>query len=532
MSDNILKEIDPRNQRAVRIAKMEKLRAEGIDPYPPRPGEGRVSIASVRRDWDKLKQQVDNEHKIVKSGGIVRLAGRITAIRTHGKSVFFTIADGTGTFQLYIRKNSVEENMPDDPAAFERVKELDIGDFITSEGELFTTRTGEATQLVHKWAIICKTLLPLPEKYHGLTDPDLRLRQRYLDLMANPDVKSNFLKRALIIRTIREYLQNEGYVELETPVLTPLYGGATARPFKTHHNTLNIDLYMRIATELYLKRLIVGGFERVFEMGKVFRNEGVDRDHNPEFTLLELYEAYADYNRMMELAEGIVIASARAVGRFVEEETESPHIVDSGDKGILLDFEGDRISIIPPFRRIAFIDAIKDASGIDITTSDRADLISFFEREDIEYDTEAPYWPLVDKLFSETVEPKLIEPTFVVDYPVALSPLAKRKPDNPDLTERFELFILEREIANAFTELNDPIDQRKRMENQIEQRKRGDKGAPDIIDEDFLTALEHGMPPTGGMGIGIGRLVTILCGVHALKDVIPFPLLKPLESGK
>jgi len=529
MTDNNNTRIDPKDQRAVRISKMEKLRAEGIDPYPPRIGEGRVTISGVLDDWDNLKQQLDDEHNVTKSGAIVRLAGRITAIRTHGKSIFLSIADGTGDFQLYIRKDIVADE------SFERANELDLGDFISAEGELFTTRTGEPTLLVQDWKIICKALLPLPEKYHGLTDPDLRLRQRYLDLLVNPEVRSNFLKRALIIKTIRKYLESEGYIELETPALTPLYGGAAAKPFTTHHNTLDMDLYLRIATELYLKRLIVGGFERVYEIGKVFRNEGIDRDHNPEFTLLELYEAYADYNRMMEIAEGILIACANDTARFVNDnieknaagDDEAPYIVNKGDT-VQLNYEGHALNIKPPFPRVRFLDIVKEKSGIDVMSATREELAKFFEDKGIDYDKKAPYWPLVDKLFSELVEPTLIEPTFVVDYPVGLSPLAKRKPDEPELTERFELFILGKEIANAFSELNDPLDQRKRMEAQIAQRAMGDEEAPNVLDEDFLTALEHGMPPTGGMGIGIGRLVTILAGAHALKEVVPFPLMRPI----
>lgn len=534
MSDNYLENIDPTDHRAVRLAKLQHLRDSGIDPYPARIPRGRVSIESVRENWNELKQ-ITEEREVKRSGAVRRLAGRITAVRSHGKSMFIVIQDGTGEFQFYIRKNIVEENMEGDEGAYTRAKELDIGDFITAEGELFTTRTGEATLMVHNWELIAKSLLPLPEKYHGLTDPDLRLRQRYLDLLVNPEVKRNFQVRALVIKTIRQFLEDEqGYIELETPSLTPLYGGAAARPFTTHHNALDIDLYLRIATELYLKRLIVGGFERVYEMGKVFRNEGVDREHNPEFTLLEMYEAYTDYNRMMELAEGIVKASARAVAAFIEErpiydkdgEVLPERLILEGDE-IILKYDGEGIPLKKTFPRKSFVDAIYEATDIDIMKAEKGDLVKFFEQNEIEYNPKLPYWPLVDKLFSETVEPTLIEPIFLVDYPVGLSPLAKRKADNPELTERFELFLLGKEIANAFSELNDPLDQRKRMEKQVQQAKEGDEEAPNVVDEDFLTALEHGMPPTGGMGIGVGRLVTILAGAHAIKEVIPFPLVKP-----
>ncbi len=533
MSDNYLENIDPTDHHAVRLAKLQHLHDTGIDPYPARIPDGRVTIESVRADWDNLKQ-IAEDREVKRPGAIRRLAGRITAVRSHGKSMFVVIQDGTGEFQVYIRKNIVEEKMEGDEGAYDRAKELDIGDFITAEGELFTTHTGEATLMVQNWELISKSLLPLPEKYHGLTDPDLRLRQRYLDLLVNPEVKRNFLVRAIVIKTIRKYLEEEGYIELETPALTPLYGGASARPFTTHHNALDIDLYLRIATELYLKRLIVGGFERVYEMGKVFRNEGVDREHNPEFTLLEMYEAYADYNRMMELAEGMVVASARAVADYIEgkpiydkEGELLPERLSQDDDEIILKYDGEEIPLVTPFPRKSFMGAIVEATGIDVMQAEKNDLIEYFETNEIDYNPTLPYWSLVDKLFSETVEPTLIEPVFLIDYPVGLSPLAKRKADNPELTERFELFFLGKEIANAFSELNDPLDQRKRMEAQVEQAKQGDEEAPNVVDEDFLTALEHGMPPTGGMGVGIGRLVTILAGARAIKEVIPFPLVKP-----
>ncbi|MGC9315375.1 MAG: lysine--tRNA ligase [bacterium] len=534
MSENYLENIDPTDHRAIRVAKTEHLREIGIDPYPARIPEGRVSIESIRADWENLKQ-ITEEREVVRAGAVKRLAGRITAVRSHGKSMFVVIQDGTGQFQFYIRKNTVEENMAGDEGAYDRAKELDIGDFITAEGEFFTTHTGEATLMVYNWQLLSKSLLPMPEKYHGLTDPDLRLRQRYLDLLANPEVKRNLTIRALVIRSIREFLEKEhGYIELETPALTSLYGGAAARPFTTHHNALDIDLYLRIATELYLKRLIVGGFERVYEMGKVFRNEGVDRDHNPEFTLLELYEAYADYNRMMELAEGMVIASARAVAEFQsanplhdKDGTEVPKSLILSDGKLTLNIEGEEIAMEKPFPRKSFVGAILEATGIDVLRAEKSDLVDYLKKHDIDYNPNLPFWPLVDKLFSETVEASLVQPTFLVDYPVGLSPLAKRKADQPELTERFELFILGKEIANAFSELNDPIDQRARMESQVEQAKQGDDEAPNVVDEDFLTALEHGMPPTGGMGVGVGRLVAILAGAHAIKEVIPFPLVKP-----
>ncbi|MCK5832778.1 lysine--tRNA ligase [bacterium] len=521
-----MNEIDPRDQRQIRIAKLEKLRETGIDPYPSRIAEGRVTIEFVLHEWEQLKQITDESGQVIRAGSVVHLAGRITALRIHGKSMFIGIADGTGSFQLYLRMNTLLEHNPEDTDNYIRAKDLDLGDFISATGELFTTRTGEPTLAAQKWELAAKTLLQLPEKYHGLTDPDLRLRQRYLDLLSNPEVKYNLQKRALIIKTIRTYLEEEGYIELETPTLTSLYGGAAARPFTTHHNALDIDLYLRIATELYLKRLIVGGFERIFEMGKVFRNEGIDRNHNPEFTLLELYEAFADYNRMMQIAEGLVVASAVEVAKFGEKNKEN-YIRTLADGTVVIERENAIITFNRPFERISFVDSIIELTSIDVLNAEKTELIEFFKSHDIDFDPKTPFWPLVDKLFSETVEPKLIKPTFVLDYPVGLSPLAKRKADAPELTERFELFIGGVEIANAFSELNDPLDQRGRMEAQLLQRAEGDEEAPNQIDEDFLTALEHGMPPTGGMGIGIGRLVTLLSGAHSLKEVIPFPLLKP-----
>ena len=346
----------------------------------------------------------------------------------------------------------------------------------------------------------------------------------------SPEVKGNLEKRALIIKTIRRVLEDEGYIEIETPALTPLYGGASARPFTTHHNALDIDLFLRIATELYLKRLIVGGFERVYEIGKVFRNEGIDRDHNPEFTLLELYEAFADYGRMMDIAERLVIESAREVAKFAAQSGEDYIVADDYGTAIL-EREGTRISLAQPFARVKFVESIAEYTGIDVLSAEKADLVEFFKFHDIDFDPKLPYWPLVDKLFSEIVQPKLVQPTFLLDYPVGLSPLAKRRADNPELTERFELFICGVEVANAFSELNDPLDQRERMEAQISQRAEGDEDAPNKIDEDFLTALEHGMPPTGGLGVGIGRLVTILSDAHSLKEVIAFPLVKPRQGG-
>jgi len=521
--------IDVKDQRAIRIAKLNKLIDAGINPYPAEIDSDRDQISSVRAKFDELKRITDDKGQVTKHGSIVYLAGRIMALRYHGKSMFGTICDGSGEFQLYFRKNILEENMTDFKEPFEMAKDLDIGDFIAARGEVFSTHTGEPTLLVNSWQLISKTLLPLPEKYHGLTDPDLRIRQRYLDLIANPEVKSNFMKRAIIVRTIRNYLEDQGYVEIETPALTPLYGGAAARPFITHHNALDMKLYLRIATELYLKRLIVGGFEKVYELGKVFRNEGLDRDHNPEFTLLELYEAYSDYRGMMAISEGIVMSCAKAVAEFVaqnDDESEEKYIRIKGENAVEIDYEDETIVIEPPFEKMPYMELLEKYTGIDFSEENIEKAKDYLKENKIEFEKTASYWDLIDKIFSEAVEPNLKQPVFVIDYPLAISPLAKRKPGHENITERFELFMFSREMANAFSELNDPLDQRERMEKQMENMQEwqiGDK----ILDEDFLTALEHGMPPTGGLGIGVGRLVTILSGVHALKEIIAFPLYKP-----
>lgn len=424
-----------------------------------------------------------------------------------GKVGFCHLADITGQIQLFVKKDILGE---DEYAIF---KKYDIGDIVGAEGEIFTTQTGEISVRVEKITLLSKSLLPLPEKFHGLVDTDLRYRQRYVDLIMNSDVKDTFIKRSKIIRAIREYLDNRGFLEVDTPMLNTIAGGASARPFITHHNALDIDMYLRIATELHLKRLIVGGLENVYEMGRQFRNEGMDIKHNPEFTSIEIYQAYADYNDMMDLTENLIRYAAK-------EACGTEQIVYQGTEIDLSHF--DRLTMIDSIKKYADVDfneinsdeeaqAVAKAKGLEVdpVKNTRGDIIALF--------------------FDEYVEDKLIQPTFITDYPVEISPLAKRKPSQPELTERFEVFITGREFGNAFSELNDPIDQRERFKAQVALRDAGDDEA-NMMDEDFLTALEYGMPPTGGLGIGIDRLVMLLTDSYSIRDVLLFPTMKPIAD--
>ena len=413
----------------------------------------------------------------------------------------------TGQIQLVVKKDTLGED------EYEFFKKLDIGDIVGATGSVFTTDAGEISVATEKMTILSKSLLPLPEKFHGLQDPDLRYRQRYVDLIMNEEVKNTFLKRSKIVRSIREYLDGQGFLEVDTPMLNTIPGGAAARPFITHHNALDIDMYMRIATELHLKRLIVGGLERVYEMGRIFRNEGMDIRHNPEFTTIEIYQAFTDYHGMMDLTENLIRNAAKSIG--------------CGDK---ITYQGVEIDL-SHFERITMIDSIKKYAGIDfneIKTDEEAQKIA----KDLSIELEpakSTRGDIISLVFEEKVEEQLIQPTFITDYPVEISPLAKRKPDQPELTERFELFITAREIGNAFSELNDPIDQRERFKAQVALRDAGDDEAS-MMDEDFLTALEYGMPPTGGVGIGIDRLVMLLTDSYSIRDVLLFPTMKPLDK--
>ena len=481
----------------VRRDKLRDLQDAGKDPFK-----------EVRFDKTAMsKEIVDNFEKY--EGKTVSLAGRLVSKRVMGKASFAHILDGDGQIQLYFKRDV----LGDEPYA--EFKKYDIGDIIGVTGEVFVTHMGETTVNVTSVKLLSKSLLPLPEKFHGLTNTDLRYRQRYVDLIVNPEVKSVFVKRSMVLREIRNFLDEKGYLEVETPVLHNIAGGANARPFITHHNTLDIDMYLRIALELYLKRLIVGGFEKVYEIGRVFRNEGMDQRHNPEFTLLELYEAYTDIHGMMDITEGMF--------RHVANK-----VCGTGK----ITFDGVDLDLDKPFERISMVEAVRKYAGVDfdkIETLDEARAVA--KEHHIEYEQRHKKGDILNLFIEAYVEDKLVQPTFLTGHPVEISPLAKRDPDHPGYTQRFELFINGREYANAFSELNDPIDQRARFEAQAALKACGDEEANDV-DEDFLTAMEYGMPPTGGLGIGIDRCVMLLTGADSIRDVILFPTMKPLDSAK
>ena len=448
---------------------------------------------------------IDNFDKF--EGKSVSVAGRLMSKRGMGKASFADLQDKTGRIQAYIGIDDIGDQ------AYEKTKKLDIGDIVGIEGEVFRTKRGEISIKVKKLTLLSKSLQILPEKYHGLKDADLRYRERYVDLIVNPEVRETFYKRSKIISAMREYFDSRGFLEVETPILNTIPGGAAAKPFITHHNTLDIDLYLRIATELHLKRLIVGGMERVYEIGRIFRNEGMSPKHNPEFTSVEVYQAYADYNDMMDLTEQLIIEIAQKV---------------CGGKSIT--YQGEEIDLSAGWKRLSMVDAVKEYTKVDfgkIKTDDEARGVA--KMLHIEIAKDATWGSILNEIFEEKVEKNLIQPTFIYDYPVEVSPLAKKKKDDSRLTERFELFITAREIANAFSELNDPIDQRERFLHQELLRASGDEEA-NMIDDDFLLALEYGMPPTGGLGIGIDRLVMLLIDTPSIRDVILFPQLKK-EQG-
>ena len=481
------------DQRAQRLRKLEDLQSQGHDPFAHHRYERSHNAAQVQADFASL------------DGKAVSVAGRLTAVRTHGKSTFADIQDGSGTIQLYARLDVLGEE------DFQRFGELDLGDIIGARGEVFQTRSAEVTVRVEDFVLLAKALRPLPEKFHGLQDTELRYRHRDLDLLANPEVREVFHRRNLIIQAARAYLTAQGFLEVATPILQPLYGGAAARPFTTHHNALDMKLYMRIAPELYLKRLIVGGLERVFEIGPVFRNEGVDTRHNPEFTLLEAYQAYADYEDIMALTEGLVGAMCQAA-----------------HGGLQFTCGGQEIDLSPPWARRPLLELTAEHTGVDFSSIQSAEEARAATADlDLGNISTATRADIIDKTFSRYVQPHLIQPIFVTDYPVAMSPLAKRKPDDPQLTARFEPFMAGEEVGNAFSELNDPLDQRARFEEQARAREPGALETHPL-DEDFLRTLEHGMPPTGGLGLGLDRLVMVLADQPNLREVILFPLLRPV----
>ena len=488
-------EENPSEILRIRREKLAELRANGKDPFVIRKYDKTHDFKTIRDSFDALE------------GSDVSVAGRILSRRDMGKANFIDLVDESGKMQIYIKSDDIGAD------AFAEYRKWDIGDIVGVKGFVFRTRRGEISIHTKEITLLSKSLLPLPEKWHGLKDQDLRYRQRYVDLIVNPEVRDTFVKRSRIIAEIRNYLNERGFLEVETPILHNMAGGANARPFITHHNTLGIDLYLRIALELHLKRLIVGGFERVYELGRVFRNEGMDTRHNPEFTLLELYQAYTDYNGIMELTEDLIRTVAR---RVLGTETVT--------------YGGVEIDLSKPFTRMSMVDAVKQYASVDfgkIQSDDEAKALA--KAHHIAYEERHKRGDILNLFFEQYCEDKLIQPTFITNHPVEISPLAKKMPENPAYTERFELFVIGREHANAFSELNDPIDQRARFEAQAALKACGDEEANDV-DEDFLTALEYGMPPTGGLGIGIDRLVMLLTGEPSIRDVLLFPTMKPLND--
>ncbi len=484
------------DEREIRLQRLYALRERGIDPYPNHV-ERTHTIAETLEHFDEWQG----------SDGSFTLTGRIRLLREMGRAAFAQIEDGTGRIQIYFRVNDIGEE------AYRGIKLLDLGDFIQVSGFLFRTRTGERTLHVREYRILAKGLRPLPEKFHGLEDVEIRQRKRYLDLIANGDeARRVFVIRARTITAMRRYLDEHGFLEVETPILQPLYGGATARPFITHHNVLDRDFYLRIAVELYLKRLIVAGFERVYEIGRDFRNEGIDRIHNPEFTMMECYQAYADYNDIMRLVEEMIC--------FIAQEVKG---------SARITYQGTEIDLTPPWSRIRLLDAIEEFTGIDVNRfPDKNSLVAEMRAHGYEADSKLGRGRLIDDLkeamFRKSI-PVLRQALFLTDYPIDISPLAKRHSDIAGLTDRFQPFIGGVELGNAFTELNDPLDQRARFEDQMRQRAHGDDEAQ-VLDEDFLEALEVGMPPTGGLGIGIDRLTMLMADQESIRDVILFPAMR------
>ena len=481
----------------IRRDKLKELQESGNDPF-------QITRYVVDNDSANIKANFD-----ALEGQPVSIAGRLMSKRGMGKVSFCDLQDKSGRIQLYARKDEMDE------AEYNRFKKYDIGDIVGVQGEVFRTQRGEMSVRVQKVTLLSKSLLPLPEKFHGLTNTELRYRQRYVDLIVNPEVKRNFIIRSQFIKYVRDFMDARGFMEVETPVLNTISGGATARPFITHHNTLDIDMYMRIATELPLKRLIVGGMDRVYEIGRIFRNEGMDPKHNPEFTTIELYQAYADFNDMMDLFEDLLSSAAQKILGTYQVE-----------------WQGEKIDLTPGWPRMPMHEAVKKYCGIDfmaITSDEEAVAAAKSIGVELPETADKTWGNALYECFDQKVEEKLIQPTFITMHPVDVSPLAKRSPKDPRLTERFELFICHSEMGNAFSELNDPIDQRQRFQKQVELRDKGDDEAG-MMDEDFLTALEYGLPPTGGLGIGIDRCVMLLTNSDTIREVILFPTMKPLDK--
>lgn len=497
MADEVITEQELSELLQIRFSKLKKLQEEGRDPFLITKFERTAFSTEVLARFDELENKD------------VSLAGRVMAKREMGKAIFADLRDDKGRVQLYIRLNDVGEE------AFQDFKRGDIGDIIGISGFVFKTRMGEVSVHCKELKLLAKSLRPLPEKFHGLTNTELKYRQRYVDLIMNPETRRTFEARSRFISHVRSTLDNRGYMEVETPVLNTISGGASARPFITHHNTLNMDMYLRIATELHLKRLIVGGIERVYEIGRIFRNEGMDTKHNPEFTTVELYEAYADYHDMMDLFEELLTSAAlKIIGSYEAQ------------------WQGETLDLTPGWPRLTMAEAVKQHTGIDFMSFESTeDAVRAAGSVGVKMPNgKTPSWgDLLYECFDQRVEEKLVQPVFIIDHPVEVSPLAKRKPTDPRLTERFELFICRNEMGNAFSELNDPVDQKQRFQRQVALRNAGDDEAG-MMDDDYINALEYGMPPTGGLGIGIDRCVMMLTNNSSIRDVLLFPTMKPVED--
>ena len=483
------------DQVKVRREKLNNLRAEGFDPFLQTKYDVTAYAAAIKGDYEAAE------------GSTVRLAGRMMSKRGMGKVSFCDLQDDTGRIQLYVKFDEMEE------ASFQRFRKYDIGDIVGVSGDVFKTERGEISVRVHEATLLSKALLPLPEKFHGLTDMETRYRQRYVDLIVNPDVKQTFVKRSMILRQLRRFLDSKGFLEVDTPILTPFEIGAAARPFYTHHNTLDMDMVLRIETELYLKRLIVGGMDKVYEVGRIFRNEGMDQTHNPEFTSIELYQAYTDYYGMMDLVEEMMKTVTMAVCGTLQ-----------------ITYQGKEIDL-SRWNRMTMVEAVKQYSGVDfdqIQSDEEA--VAIAREKHVELPEIPTKGAILAEFFDAFVEEHLIQPTFIYDYPVENSPLAKRKPENPAYTERFESFINATEFGNAFSELNDPMDQRERFEKQVAERLALNPESRAQVDYDYITALEYGLPPTGGLGFGVDRLVMLLTDSASIRDVLLFPTMKPLDK--
>ena len=482
---------------SIKRSEIENIKKEGIDPFGQR-FERKHKIGEVIQKFNQLGIGESSQEKVT-------IAGRIMALRKHGKAAFADIEDIEGRMQIYIKSNKVGQK------TFELFSKIDVGDIIGITGLVFRTKMGELTIFTEELTLLCKSIRSLPEKWHGLKDIETRYRKRYLDLIVNSSVRDIFIKRSKVIRSLRNFLDSKGYLEVETPIMQPIPGGATARPFITHHNALDRDFYLRIAPELYLKRLLVGGLEKVYELSRNFRNEGISTKHNPEFTMVELYEAYGNYHTMMQITEKLIVYIVKNVLGKLE-----------------IEYQGKSINFSSPWKKISMHDSIQEACGIDMEKLPEKDFVKIIRENNLDIKNSASRGEITNELFEKYVEPTLIQPTFIIDYPLEVSPLSKQKKDNPELVERFELFINSMELANAFTELNDPTEQKRRFEEQAAKKEAGDLESH-FMDKDYIEALEYGLPPAGGMGIGIDRLMMLLTDSSSIKEVILFPQLKTKE---